>query len=480
MPASEWLTKPTHPALAPNLVDYAAECAAFRWEEAERALDGLPGARGLNIAHEAVDRHAAGPRARGARRCAGCRAAAPPWISATPTLAARTSRFANVLAALGVASRRARLRAARRASPSSTSRRSARSKHRAVFCPLFSAFGPEPVRQRLALGAGRVLVTTERALPAQGRGAAQRAARSSRTCCCVRDERGPAAARHARPATHSSRPPSPALRDRPDRPRGPRAAPLHERHDRHAEGRAARPPAPWSPTTPPARFALDLHDGRRVLVYGRPGLGHRHLVRDRRAARCTASRCVVDEADFDAERWYRILQDAARERLVHGADGDPHADEGGRRAAAQRFDLSALRFVASVGEPLNAGGGASGASDALGLPIHDNWWQTETGGIMIANFAGAEIRPGSMGRPLPGIEAAIVQRREDGGARARSRRPTRRASSRCARAGRRCSAPTSARRSATASASATAGTCRAISRAATPTATSGSSAAPTT
>jgi acetyl-CoA synthetase len=48
--------------------------------------------------------------------------------------------------------------------------------------------------------------------------------------------------------------------------------------------------------------------------------------------------------------------------------------------------------------------------EALGLPIHDNWWQTETGGIMIANFAAMEVRPGSMGRPLPGIEAAIVHR----------------------------------------------------------------------
>jgi acetyl-CoA synthetase len=47
---------------------------------------------------------------------------------------------------------------------------------------------------------------------------------------------------------------------------------------------------------------------------------------------------------------------------------------------------------------------------ALGLPIHDNWWQTETGGIMIANFASMEIRPGSMGRPVPGVEAAVVRR----------------------------------------------------------------------
>jgi acetyl-CoA synthetase len=53
--------------------------------------------------------------------------------------------------------------------------------------------------------------------------------------------------------------------------------------------------------------------------------------------------------------------------------------------------------------------------EAFGLPFHDNWWQTETGGIMIANFAAMDIRPGSMGRPLPGVDAAIVRRTDDGG-----------------------------------------------------------------
>lgn len=52
--------------------------------------------------------------------------------------------------------------------------------------------------------------------------------------------------------------------------------------------------------------------------------------------------------------------------------------------------------------------------DVVGLPVHDNWWQTETGCIMIANFAACDIRPGSMGRPLPGVEAAVLERGEDG------------------------------------------------------------------
>jgi hypothetical protein len=70
-----------------------------------------------------------------------------------------------------------------------------------------------------------------------------------------------------------------------------------------------------------------------------------------------------------------------------------------------------LRFVASVGEPLNPEAVRWGR-EVLGRPIHDNWWQTETGGIMIANYRGEPIKPGSMGRPLPGIEAAIVERVE--------------------------------------------------------------------
>jgi acetyl-CoA synthetase len=76
-------------------------------------------------------------------------------------------------------------------------------------------------------------------------------------------------------------------------------------------------------------------------------------------------------------------------------------------------DLSCLRVIASVGEPLNPEV-VTWAERVLGMPVFDNWWQTETGGIMIANFACMDIRPGSMGRPLPGVVAGIVRRTEDG------------------------------------------------------------------
>jgi acetyl-CoA synthetase len=84
----------------------------------------------------------------------------------------------------------------------------------------------------------------------------------------------------------------------------------------------------------------------------------------------------------------------------------------GVEAATDR-DLSSLRFIASVGEPLSPEGVTWGG-DVLGCDVHDNWWQTETGGIMIANFRAMPVKPGSMGRPLPGVDATVLQRDDRG------------------------------------------------------------------
>ena len=85
----------------PHLVDYERARATFSWEAARRELDGLPGGRGLNIAHEAVDRHAAGPRRdHVALRFLGRRGDVRELSYAT--LRDESSRFANLLCALGV------------------------------------------------------------------------------------------------------------------------------------------------------------------------------------------------------------------------------------------------------------------------------------------------------------------------------------------------------------------------------------------
>ena len=101
--------------------------------------------------------------------------------------------------------------------------------------------------------------------------------------------------------------------------------------------------------------------------------------------------------------WY-TAPTALRMLVKYGADL-PH-----------EYDLGALRHIASVGEALNPEVVAWGL-EAYGLPVHDNWWQTETGAIMVSNYRGMEVRPGSMGRPMPGIEAAVLVRGADGRAR---------------------------------------------------------------
>jgi acetyl-CoA synthetase len=143
----------------PNLLDYGDAVAAFSWDAVRAELQGLPGGRGLNIAHEAVDRHADGPQ--------GERTAIR-WLGADDDARAisyrelkrLTNRFANVLDALGVAKADTVAVLAGRISELYIAALGTL-KHASVFCPLFSVFGPEPVFQRLGRGDAKILVTTE-------------------------------------------------------------------------------------------------------------------------------------------------------------------------------------------------------------------------------------------------------------------------------------------------------------------------------
>jgi len=144
----------------PNLLDYRRTCAEFSWSSARAALDGLPGGRGLNIAHEAVDRHAAGPlHDRVALRFLSGDGGGRRDLTYAQ-LAEATSRFANVLRSLGVG-KGDRVFSLLGRVPELYVAALGALKNGSVFCPLFSAFGPEPIRARLALGGGKVIATTE-------------------------------------------------------------------------------------------------------------------------------------------------------------------------------------------------------------------------------------------------------------------------------------------------------------------------------
>ncbi|HDR7793463.1 TPA: acetate--CoA ligase [Bacillus luti] len=115
---------------------------------------------------------------------------------------------------------------------------------------------------------------------------------------------------------------------------------------------------------------------------------------------------VILGGRFSPEAWYEALQDygvtvwysaPTAFRMLMGAGQD----------AIKKYDLSQVRHVLSVGEPLNPEVIRWGMN-AFGLRIHDTWWMTETGGQVICNYPCMEIRPGSMGKPIPGVKAAIV------------------------------------------------------------------------
>lgn len=158
-------------------------------------------------------------------------------------------------------------------------------------------------------------------------------------------------------------------------------------------------------------YALDLHDDDIYWCTADPGwvTGMSYGVISPLLHGVTS---IVDEAEFDAERWYQILQDE-RVTVWYTAPTAIRMLIKAGPEVAEKFHFPSLRFIASVGEPLNAEAVWWGKR-VLGLPIHDNWWQTETGGIMVANTPAFDIKPGSMGRPLPGVDAAVVRRGDDG------------------------------------------------------------------
>jgi acetyl-CoA synthetase len=392
----------------PNLPDYEQMVRDFTWDAARSQLDGLPGNRGLNIAHEAVDRHAEGQRAD---------RLALSWIGRTGStraftyrdLKAATNRFANTLRSLGVGEGDSVFVLSGRI-PELYIAVLGALKAKCVVSPLFSAFGPEPIATRLTIGDGRVLVTTASLYRRKVEAIRTQLPRLDHIIL-VPDENDAAEIPHGtldwRTTVGTQ---SPDFVIPPTDPQD--HALLH-----FTSGTTGRPKGAIHVHEAVVThhftgvYALDLHDDDIFWCTADPGwvTGTSYGII---APLTNGVTSIVVEAEFDAETWYGILQrervsvwytapTAIRMMMKLGAD------------AVRGFDLSSLRFLASVGEPLNPEAVIWGRQ-VFGQPFHDNWWQTETGGIMIANFASMDVKPGSMGRPLPGIEAAIVQRDPDG------------------------------------------------------------------
>lgn len=370
------------------------------WAEARAMIDAPEGS--VNIAYEAVDRHV--KHGHGGQL-------ALIWLGKDGArreitysdLAAKTAKFANILIAHGlkpgdgVYSLTGRI-------PDLYVAALGTLKAGMVFTPLFSAFGPDPIRTRMEIGNAKALITTAQLY--KRKIASWRTELPSLKLILIVGETAPDSCVPLSPAMAKASSDFETVRTEPEdtalvhftsgttgKPKG--VVHVHNAVIYHASS---------------GRIALDLTPGTIYWCTADPGwvTGTSYGIIAPLVNRVTM---IVDEAEFELDRWYSTIEQekvevwysaptAIRMMMRSGAD------------AAQAYDLSSLRFLASVGEPLNPEA-VIWSETAFGLPFHDNWWQTETGGIMIANCPGMTVKPGSMGKALPGIEAAILHRDGD-------------------------------------------------------------------
>ena len=380
------------------------------WAEARAALSG-PGAEQLNIAWAAVDRQVEAGRGEaialrwrgkdGSRR-----------LFSYAELMTLSQRFAHALIQSGIQPGDCVAVLLGRV-PELYIAFLGALKAGAVFCPLFSAFGPEPVRTRLAQSRARVLITTtllyERKVKAQrptlpelgqvvlvdGDSASAISLTNNNGLCAFDTMLAAADGCCPLPTTKAD---DWALLHFTSGSTGSPKGAIHV-HDAVVAHYVT------------GQIALDLAPGAVYWCTADPGwvtgVSYGMI-----APLVHGATLVVDEAEFDARRWYAVLEQERVEIWYTAPTAIRLLIKAGVELA-HRHDLSALRHAASVGEPLHPEGVLWGKT-ALGQPFHDTWWQTETGAIMLANLHAPTQNAGSMGQPLPGITAAIVQRQSEG------------------------------------------------------------------
>lgn len=381
-----------------NLQNYNKTLDVFSWDAARSLLSESPDGC-INIAYEAVDRHVDN----GNGQCIAMR-----WIAkdshreefSFQDLADLSGRFANVIMTLGLKKGERVFTLLGRVPPLYITTLGTL-KAGCVYCPLFSAFGPDPVKARLEIGDARVVVTSSALYRRKIEPIRQQLPNLAHVLLIDSDE----SIDNTLCFNELMEAASPLFRvmdtaaddmallhftsGTTGKPKG--AIHVHEAVVAH---------------NITGKYVLDLQIGDTYWCTADPGwvTGTSYGII---APLTNAVTMIVTEAEFDVMAWYQLLQDEAVNVWYTAPTAIRMLMKSGKELPAS-YDLSSLRFMASVGEPLNPEA-VVWSNEVFGIPFHDNWWQTETGGIMIANFASMPVKPGSMGKPLPGIHAAIVK-----------------------------------------------------------------------
>jgi len=380
----------------PNFGDYDGTVKDFRWKDMEKEIEFFKG-RKINVAHNAIDRHANGWRKN---------KVALYWEGADgegekytfQDLKNLSNKFANVLKKMGVR-KGDRVFLFLPRIPELYICFLGIVKTGAIAGTMFSAFGPQGIKDRLENSGAKFLITNselkhrayqiEKELPDLEKIILVGDKNFHHNEVCYEKEMEKASrdfkVREMDPEDHAFMLYTSGTTGKPK-------GVMHAHYSIIQEHITAK-------------WVLDLHDDDVYWCTADPGwvTGVAYEILGSWSSGVSQ---VVYEGRFNPEKWYSLIEKYKVSIWYTAPTAIRMLMKAGNRLP-KKYDLSTLRHLCSVGEPLNPEP-IRWSLKVFGLPFHDNWWQTEGGGILIANYPCMPIKPGSMGKPFPGVSAAII------------------------------------------------------------------------
>jgi acetyl-CoA synthetase len=381
--------------LKANLQDYYQRCRSFDWREVEKMFSWSQTGK-INMAHEAIDRHAEDP-ARRQRDCLNFEGDGRRLKISYLEMKELSNRFANVLKKIGV-EKGDRVFIFLPRCPEYYIAMVACAKVGAIFGPLFEAQMQVALRERLLDSGAKVLVTTPRLatrvpfkdLPELRYrvlvGAGNLVLKPGELCWEDEMDRAPSQCdlewvelEHPLYLIYTYSPTG--------RPKGV----VHVHYDMIGQ-------------LITSQWVLDLREGDILWTTAEPGWITGTVYGAFAPWLCGVEN-YVRAGRFDLEGWCQSIE--THRISVWYTSPTVFRRFMAKEDVLKQYDLSSLRHLVSVGEPLPAEL-VYWARRVFKVPIHDTWWMAETGMIMIANFPSIPIKPGSIGKPVPGTKAAVV------------------------------------------------------------------------